>query len=98
MSLKVPAPGIPYLMLEQKPPAGAAVVPQPDGKPIPKLFQPLKIRGVEFQNRIFVESPLDTAHETTRSIPSQLAPLCQYSADNGIISSWHLAHRMLPFL
>jgi len=58
MSLSVPSLGISYLMPEQGPPAGTAVVPQPNGKPIPKLFQPLKIRGVEFQNRIFVESPL----------------------------------------
>jgi hypothetical protein len=85
-------------MPEQKPPAGAAVVPQPDGKPIPKLFQPLKIRGVEFQNRIFVESSLDPVHENIRSLLLQLSPLCQYSADNGIVTSWHLAHRTIPFL
>ncbi|KAF1966554.1 NADPH dehydrogenase [Bimuria novae-zelandiae CBS 107.79] len=41
---------------------------------IPKLFQPIKIRGVEFQNRIF------------------LAPLCQYSAENGHMTDWHLTH------
>jgi len=98
MSLNVPAPGISYFTPEQKPPAGTAVVPQPDGKPIPKLFQPLKIRGVEFQNRIFVESILDTVHENFRSLVLQLSPLCQYSADNGIVSPWHLAHRTLPFL
>ena len=86
-------------MPEQKQPAsGTAVVPQPDGKPIPKLFQPLKIRGVEFQNRIFVESPLDTVHENIHSLLLQLSPLCQYSADNGIVSSWHFAHRTIPFL
>ena len=50
-----PAPGISYFTPEQNPPAGSAVNPQFDGKPIPKLFQPLKIRGVQFQNRIFVE-------------------------------------------
>ncbi|KAI0803105.1 FMN-linked oxidoreductase [Irpex lacteus] len=51
------AKDIPYFTPEQTPPAGSAVVPQPDGKPIPKVFQPIKIRGVEFQNRIFL-SPL----------------------------------------
>ncbi|KDQ58341.1 hypothetical protein JAAARDRAFT_128661 [Jaapia argillacea MUCL 33604] len=51
------APGIPYFTPAQVPASGTAVDPQPDGKTIPKLFQPLKIRGVEFQNRIFL-SPL----------------------------------------
>ncbi|KIM46736.1 hypothetical protein M413DRAFT_16424 [Hebeloma cylindrosporum] len=74
MTLTTPAPGIPYFTPQQKPPSGTAVVPQPDGKPIPKLFQPLKIRGVEFQNRIF------------------LAPLCQYSAEDGFVTPWHMAH------
>lgn len=69
-----PAPGVSYFTPLQDPPAGTAVVPQPDGKPIPKLFQPLTIRGVTFQNRIFV------------------SPMCQYSAKNGIVSPWHLAH------
>ena len=49
-----PAEGIPYFTPAQIPAAGTAVIPQSDGKPIPKLFQPLKIRGVEFQNRIWV--------------------------------------------
>ena len=49
------APGISYFTPEQNPPSGTAVNPQSDGKPIPKLFQPIKIRGVQFQNRIFVE-------------------------------------------
>jgi hypothetical protein len=48
------APGIPYFTPEQNPPSGTAVNPQPDGKAIPKLFQPIKIRGVQFHNRIFV--------------------------------------------
>ncbi|KAF9528422.1 hypothetical protein CPB83DRAFT_791794 [Crepidotus variabilis] len=59
---------------KQETPAGTAAMPQPGAKPLPKLFQPLRIRGVEFQNRIFV------------------APMCQYSAEDGIISPWHLAH------
>ena len=50
----VAAEGIPYFTPAQIPPAGTALDPQPDGKPIPKVFQPLRIRGVEFQNRIWV--------------------------------------------
>lgn len=58
------AEGVPYFTPAQNPPAGTAVDPQPDGKPIPKLFQPLKIRGMDMQNRIMV-SPLCqySAHE-----------------------------------
>jgi len=70
----VPAPGIPYFTPAQIPAAGTAANPQSSGKPIPKLFQPIKIRGVEFHNRIF------------------LSPLCQYSADNGKLTPWHMAH------
>ena len=39
-----------------------------------KLFSPLKIRGIEFKNRIF------------------LAPMCQYSAVNGMPNEWHHVH------
>ncbi|KAF8195997.1 NADPH dehydrogenase [Pholiota molesta] len=70
----VGAPNTPYFTPIQNPPAGTALDPQPDGKPIPKLFQPLRIRGVEFQNRIW------------------LSPLCQYSAENGFVTPWHMAH------
>lgn len=49
-----PAPNTPYFTPAQVPASGTAFDPQPDGKPIPKLFQPLKIRGVEFHNRVFV--------------------------------------------
>lgn len=49
-----PALNVPYFTPAQIPASGTAVDPQPDGKPIPKLFQPITIRGVEFQNRIFV--------------------------------------------
>ncbi|KAG2133711.1 hypothetical protein DEU56DRAFT_871905 [Suillus clintonianus] len=69
-----PAPAIPYFTPAQVPAAGTAFDPQPDGTPIPKLFQPIKIRGTTFHNRIF------------------LAPLCQYSADDGHLTSWHMAH------
>ncbi|KAH9484842.1 NADPH dehydrogenase afvA [Psilocybe cubensis] len=70
----LPAPGVSFYTPFQNPPAGTASNKQPNGKPIPKLFQPLKIRGVEFPNRIF------------------LSPLCQYSAKDGIVTPWHLAH------
>lgn len=58
------AEGIPYFTPAQKPPAGTAIVPQPDNEPIPKLFTPLKIRGLALQNRIML-SPLCqySAHE-----------------------------------
>jgi len=51
------APGIPYYTPAQIPPAGTAVDPQPNGKPIPKLFKPLKLRGLTLQNRTML-SPL----------------------------------------
>lgn len=49
-----PAEGVPFFAPAQDPPAGTAVDPQPNGAAIPKLFTPLTIRGVTFQNRIFV--------------------------------------------
>lgn len=69
-----PAPAISYFTPAQVPAAGTAFDPQPDGTPIPKLFQPIKVRGTTFHNRIF------------------LSPLCQYSADDGHFTSWHMAH------
>lgn len=51
------AEGVPFFTPAQEPRAGTALNPQPDGSPIPKLFTPLTIRGVTFQNRIFL-SPL----------------------------------------
>ncbi|PSR80698.1 hypothetical protein PHLCEN_2v6614 [Hermanssonia centrifuga] len=51
------AAGVPYFTPAQIPASGTALDPQPDGKPIPKLFQPLRIRGLEFHNRIWL-SPL----------------------------------------
>jgi len=41
---------------------------------IPKLLTPLRIRGCEFKNRIWV------------------SPMCQYSADSGVVGTWHLVH------
>ncbi|KAL4886792.1 NADH-dependent flavin oxidoreductase [Aspergillus karnatakaensis] len=69
-----PAPGISFFTPAQHPPAGAARNPQSSGKPIPKLFQPLTIRGLTFQNRL------------------GLAPMCQYSADDGHMTPWHTSH------
>ncbi|KAJ8516820.1 hypothetical protein ONZ45_g5906 [Pleurotus djamor] len=66
-----PAPNVPYFTPSQYPIAGSVTSQQAT---IPSLFQPLKIRGVEFQNKIFV------------------SPMCQYSADNGKVTNWHLAH------
>ncbi|KAI0077375.1 FMN-linked oxidoreductase [Panus rudis PR-1116 ss-1] len=51
--VNAPAPRVPFFTPAQYPAAGSAV----DPKSAPKLFQPLKIRGVEFQNRIWL-SPL----------------------------------------
>ncbi|MCJ1345773.1 hypothetical protein MMC31_003982 [Peltigera leucophlebia] len=51
------AKGISYYTPAQIPPAGTASDPQPDGSRPPKLFQPLTLRGVTFQNRIML-SPL----------------------------------------
>ena len=48
------APGISYFTPAQTPPAGTAIVQRLGEKQIPLLFQPIKIRGVEFHNRIFV--------------------------------------------
>ncbi|EIW53159.1 FMN-linked oxidoreductase [Trametes versicolor FP-101664 SS1] len=57
------APNMPYFTPAQKPPAGTAA-PSKDGTPIPSLFQPIKIRGVEFQNRLFV-SPMGLSSGNT---------------------------------
>jgi 2,4-dienoyl-CoA reductase-like NADH-dependent reductase (Old Yellow Enzyme family) len=64
------APGTSYFSPHQDPPSGTAHAPSPP----PKLFTPLKIRDVVFQNRIW------------------LSPLCQYSAENGHMNAWHMAH------
>ena len=48
------AKGISYFTPAQNPPSGTALDPQPDGSHPPKLFQPLKLRGLALQNRIMV--------------------------------------------
>ncbi|KAJ8516842.1 hypothetical protein ONZ45_g5910 [Pleurotus djamor] len=70
-----PAPNVPYFTPSQYPPAGSAVVPQPDGKPIPKLFQPLKIRGLEFHNRIFLSPMCQYSSDEGHSTPWHMAHL-----------------------
>ena len=56
--LNAPAANVSYFVPAQYPPAGTAFDPQPDGRPLPTLFQPIKIRGVEFHNRIWVNYAL----------------------------------------
>lgn len=67
----VPAKGISYFTPAQIPPSGTAEDPQPDGRSIPKLFQPLKLRGVTFQNRVML-SPLCQVSGIKRNLPLQL--------------------------
>ncbi|KAE8421017.1 hypothetical protein BDV36DRAFT_292692 [Aspergillus pseudocaelatus] len=68
------APTVNYFTPHQNVPARLAADPQSDGKPVPKLFQKIHIRGVTFSNRIGISA------------------LCQYSADDGHMTDWHLAH------
>ncbi|EAW11329.1 NADH:flavin oxidoreductase/NADH oxidase [Aspergillus clavatus NRRL 1] len=69
-----PVVDLPYFTPAQEPAAGTAADPQSDGAAIPKLFQPLSVRGLTFHNRI------------------GLSPLCQYSAEDGHMTPWHMAH------
>ncbi|KAF2719217.1 NADH:flavin oxidoreductase/NADH oxidase [Polychaeton citri CBS 116435] len=53
-----PAPGVSYFTPLQYPPSGTALLPQDGSKAnIPKLFRPLKLRGLTLHNRVFL-SPL----------------------------------------
>ena len=61
------APNISYYTPKQKPPAGTASDPQPDGSHPPKLFQPLTLRGVTLQNRIMVRCDVQQAEGVKRS-------------------------------
>ncbi|ATZ45765.1 hypothetical protein BCIN_01g04870 [Botrytis cinerea B05.10] len=67
------AENVSYFTPAQNPPSGTAVDPLLKAQIIPKLFQPLSIRGVTFQNRIWV------------------SPLCQYSAEDGKVTPWHMS-------
>lgn len=68
-----PAEGISYFTPAQSPPAGTARDPQTSGKPIPKLFKPLTIRGTTFHNRLgvcpFPVPPTTRANQTPHSWP-----------------------------
>jgi len=50
------APGVSYFTPLQDPPAGTALITD-EKKDVPKLFRPLKLRGLTLQNRIML-SPL----------------------------------------
>jgi len=52
-----PASNISYFTPAQIPPAGTAADAQSDEAPIPKLFQPLNVRGLILHNRIAVRTP-----------------------------------------
>ena len=67
------APGTPYFTPAQLPPAGTALVTK-DTRNVPKLFKPLKLRGLTLNNRVTV------------------APMCQYSAEDGHFTMWHITH------
>lgn len=58
------AENVSFFTPAQVPAPGSASEDQPSGKPIPKLFTPIKIRGLTMQNRIWV-SPMCqySAHE-----------------------------------
>lgn len=83
------AENVSYYTPAQIPPAGQAI--QGDDI-IPTLFQPIKIRGVQFHNRIFVRVYLIYFISMNWNLITQLSPLCQYSAVNGSVTHWHLAH------
>ena len=71
------AKGITYYTPAQDPPAGTASDPQPDGSHPPKLFQPLKLRGLTLQNRIMVgpSAPAHSKSPLTRSIALPIVPI-----------------------
>lgn len=71
-----PATGVSFYTPAQTPPSGTLIRDPAieESKSMPKLFQPLKIRGITLQNRLF------------------LSPLCQYSAQDGRATDWHLTH------
>lgn len=69
--------GLSYFTPSQDPVAGSTKThTRDDESPVPKLFEPLKIRDVKFQNRIFVSLQLRTyfhigrLHATSEPITS----------------------------
>lgn len=65
------APGISYFTPQQDPPAGTALAMKDGSSKIPKLFTPLKLRGLTLQNRIGVciPSKFTIAHTNPSSSP-----------------------------
>ncbi|KAH9947611.1 hypothetical protein B0H21DRAFT_323921 [Amylocystis lapponica] len=70
-----PAPGVSYYTPSQYPPAGSAVHPQPHGRPIPALFQPITIRGVTFPNRLWLSPMCQYSSEDGKLTPWHFAHL-----------------------
>lgn len=70
----VPAPMVPFYTPLQQIAPGIALTHPDDRATLPKLFQPIKLRGLTLQNRIVV------------------SPMCEYSAEDGHLTDWHLAH------
>jgi len=73
--ISAPAPNVPYFTPAQEHPAGSALDPQPDGKAIPKIFQPLKIRGLTFHNRIWLSPLCQYSSDNGKATPWHLAHL-----------------------
>lgn len=89
-----PAPGVPFYTPAQEPPSGTALGFDPKHpEAIPTLFHPLTIRGMTLANR-FVVSPMVGLRPCPALIFSWLTICfqCQYSADNGHLTDWHLVH------
>ncbi|KIW22107.1 uncharacterized protein PV07_12523 [Cladophialophora immunda] len=70
------AKGVSFYSPAQDVPAGTAVSPQAGNAPIPKLFQPLTIRGVTFPNRIWLAPMAQYSADPA----------------NGTVTPWHMAH------
>ncbi|KAB8277495.1 hypothetical protein BDV30DRAFT_234826 [Aspergillus minisclerotigenes] len=66
-----PAEGVSYFTPAQTPPAGTARNPQTSGKPIPKLFRPLTVRGLTFQNRLGL-APICQYSDDSHMVPWHL--------------------------
>jgi len=78
----------------------------PQNKKIPKLFEPITIKGMEFKNRLV--EPLPDFATSFRNLGLELtslalvnsiflAPMCQYSAkaegdEAGAVTPWHTVH------
>ncbi|KZT63188.1 FMN-linked oxidoreductase [Daedalea quercina L-15889] len=67
------APNTSYFTPLQDPPVGTAFDPQSDGEPIPKLFQPIKIRGLKLQNRIMLSPMVQISGDNGKVTPWHMA-------------------------